>query len=165
VEANAGIPALIPRFDDDATTHFADSFVDDADAVPNADADLPPGITQRLIDLENVPATANPPWRLLEEQRIDPNLPSNRAHGQTNDFQVSHRPQCGTGARPASATMTPAWWTVASTASVTAPLPCRSLEMAMRVVTTRSYNSPQSAIPNQPEAELSRRGYCAPCWY
>jgi transposase len=44
VEANAGVPSLIPRFYYDATTHVADLFGDAAnDSAPQADPNLPPG--------------------------------------------------------------------------------------------------------------------------
>src|SRR5829696_8982245 len=47
VEANAGIPSLIPRFYHEATTHVADLFGDEAgDAAPHADTELPFGIVQ-----------------------------------------------------------------------------------------------------------------------
>ena len=90
VEANAGIPSLIPRFYYDATTHVADLFADEADdAAPQADTDLPPGIVPLPIDPESVPAEGDPPWRLLEERRLDPNRPSHRGYRRTSDFRVS----------------------------------------------------------------------------
>src|SRR3954449_9611083 len=59
VEANAGIPSLIPRFYYDAMTHLADLFEDKADdAAPPADPELPSGIVQLPIDPEPV-STAN----------------------------------------------------------------------------------------------------------
>ena len=51
VEANAGIPSLVPRFYYDATTHVADLFRDESeDAEPQSDADLPLGIVQSLLE-------------------------------------------------------------------------------------------------------------------
>jgi transposase len=76
VEANAGIPSLIPRFYHDATTHVADLFADEADDdAPQANTDLPPEIVPLPIDPERVPAEGDPPWRLLEERRLDPKRP------------------------------------------------------------------------------------------
>ena len=90
VEANAGIPSLIPRFYYDATTHVADLFADEVDdSAPQADPDLPPNIVPLPIDLAVVPAEGDPPWRLLEERRLDPNRPSHRGYRRTSDFRVS----------------------------------------------------------------------------
>jgi transposase len=90
VEANAGIPSLIPRFYYDATTHVADLFGDEADdGAPQAKADLPPDIVQLPIDPESVPAERDAPWRLLEERRLDPKRPSHRGYRRTSDFRVS----------------------------------------------------------------------------
>src|SRR5215208_4836736 len=47
VEANAGIPSLVPRFYYEATTHVADLFEDETDDVaPQTDTELPLGIVQ-----------------------------------------------------------------------------------------------------------------------
>src|SRR5215203_2930986 len=90
VEANAGIPSLIPRAYAEATTHVADLFGDEAgDAAPHADTELPCGIVQLPIDPEIVPADGDPPWRLLEERRLDPNRPSRRGYRRTSVFRVS----------------------------------------------------------------------------
>jgi hypothetical protein len=90
VEANAGIPSLIPRFYFDATTHVADLFGDETgDAAPQADPDLPPGIVPLPIDAERVPTERDPPWRLQEERRLDPNRLSRSGYRRTSDFRVS----------------------------------------------------------------------------
>jgi transposase len=90
VEANAGIPSLIPRFYHDATTHVADLFADEADDdAPQANTDLPPEIVPLPIDPERVPAEGDPPWRLLEERRLDPKRPPHRGYRRTSDFRVS----------------------------------------------------------------------------
>jgi Transposase DDE domain/Transposase domain (DUF772) len=90
VEANAGIPSLIPRFYFEATTHVADLFRDEAsNGAPQADSELPLGIVQLLIDPKNVLAEGDPPWRLLEERRLDPNRPAKRGYRRTSDFRVS----------------------------------------------------------------------------
>jgi transposase len=90
VEANAGIPSLIPRFYYAATTHVADLFTDEADeTAARADTDLPPGIVPLPIDGERVAPVGDSPWRLLEERRLDPNRPSHRGYRRTSDFRVS----------------------------------------------------------------------------
>jgi transposase len=94
VEANAGIPSLIPRFYHDAKTHVADLFADElalAEAKPApVDDDLSKGIVHLPIDPESMPpAAADRPWRLLEERRLDPHRPSHRGYRRTSDFRVS----------------------------------------------------------------------------
>ena len=90
VEANAGIPSLVPRFYYEATTHMAELFADKTvDAEPHVDADLPLGIMQLPIDSAPVPSVGDPPWRLLEERRLNPNRPSKRGYRRTSDFRVS----------------------------------------------------------------------------
>jgi hypothetical protein len=90
VEANAGIPSLIPRFYYDATTHVADLFTDGADdTAPEADPDPPPEIMPLPIDSESASPPGEPPWRLLEERRLDPSRPSQRGYRRTSDFRVS----------------------------------------------------------------------------
>jgi hypothetical protein len=90
VEANAGISSLIPRFHYEATTHMADLFREGAcaDAQPAAD-DLPLGVVSLPIDGESVASADDPPWRLLEERRLDPKRPSHRGYRRTSDFRVS----------------------------------------------------------------------------
>jgi hypothetical protein len=90
VEANAGIPSLVPRFYYEATAHVADLFADAGDDTPShVDIVLPPGITSLPIDPERVPAEGDPPWRLLEERRLDLQRPSHRGYRRTSDFRVS----------------------------------------------------------------------------
>src|SRR5215213_8815602 len=90
VEANAGIPSLIPRFYHDATRHVADLFTDEAgDGALPAATDLPPGIVQLPMDPGRVPDEGDPPWRLLEERRLNPKRPSHRGYRRTSDFRVS----------------------------------------------------------------------------
>ena len=97
VEANAGIPSLVPRFYHAAKTHLTGLFDPDApdsspaDDVPAAPSDLPAGIV-RLPTAQAVagPVAADePPWRLLEERRLDPLRPSHRRYRRTSDFRVS----------------------------------------------------------------------------
>jgi transposase len=90
VEANAGIPSLVPRFYYEATTHVADLFAGEAeDHAPQADIDVPPDIVTLPIDPDGAPAEGDPPWRLLEERRLDPSRPSHRGYRRTSDFRVS----------------------------------------------------------------------------
>jgi transposase len=90
VEANAGIPSLVPRFYFEATTHVADLFADEAeDEAPQANIDLPPGIVALPMEPDGAPAEGDPPWRLLEERRLDPSRPSHRGYRRTSNFRVS----------------------------------------------------------------------------
>jgi len=90
VEANAGVSSLVPRFYYEATTHVADLFAYEVDdAAPKADPDRPLGIVQLPIDPEIVPAAGDPPWRLLEERRLDPKRPSHGGYHRTSDSRVS----------------------------------------------------------------------------
>ena len=95
VEANAGIPSLIPRFYYEAKMHIANLFADELameveqpTAVDNA---LPEDIVRLTTapDAENGRPEDDPPWRLLEERRLDPNRPSHRGYRRTSDFRVS----------------------------------------------------------------------------
>jgi transposase len=93
VEANAGIPSLIPRFYYDAKTHVADLFgdalsADDTEQPIPAD-DLPSGILR--LPTETIPESVagDLPWRLLVERRLDPARPSHRGYRRTSDFRVS----------------------------------------------------------------------------
>lgn len=92
VGANAGIPSLIPRFYYEAKTHVAGLFADELaaeDAKPAPPDDMPPGIVQLPIDSERDPVEEDPPWRLLEERRLDPNRPSHRGYRRTSDYRAS----------------------------------------------------------------------------
>ena len=94
VEANAGIPSLIPRFYHDAKTHLADLFADELaveDGNPVVDDDLPSGIVRLPTETvtEESPTQADLPWRLLEERRLAPHRPSHGGYRRTSDFRVS----------------------------------------------------------------------------
>jgi transposase len=94
VEANAGIPSLIPRFYCEAKAHVANLFADELaaeEAMPAPADDLPEGIVRLPIeiDAEGELTGDDPPWRLLEERRLDPNRPSHRGYRRTSDFRVS----------------------------------------------------------------------------
>ena len=95
VEANAGIPSLIPRFYHEAKIHVAevfagDSAVDDVNPPAAVDELLAGSVqlpTQRTH--EGVLTTTEPRWHLLEERRLDPRRPSHRGYRRTSDFRVS----------------------------------------------------------------------------
>jgi transposase len=96
VEANAGISSLIARFYYNATTHVADLFADDAPtdaatAEPEAAADaLPVGVVRLpSAACDEAGRTDPPPWRLLEERRLDPDRPVVGSYRRTSDFRVS----------------------------------------------------------------------------
>jgi transposase len=94
VEANAGIPSLIPRFYYEAKAHVTDLFADELteeEAKPAPDDDLPEGIVRLPIEIDaaGVLTGDDPPWRLLEERRLDPHRPSHRGYRRTSDFRVS----------------------------------------------------------------------------
>ncbi|MDF3053193.1 MAG: transposase [Geminicoccaceae bacterium] len=81
VEANADLDSLVPRFAYAAQTHVADLFADElavAEVTPALDAEPPPGIVRLPIEpcAEPRPAGEDPPWRLLEERRLDPHRPA-----------------------------------------------------------------------------------------
>jgi transposase len=118
VEANACIPSLIPRFYYEAKAHVANLFVAEAVAALGEGEglalsdELPDRIVRFLVepDSDGSPTKADPPWRLLEERRLDPDRPSHRGYRRTSDFRVilpipmPHR--CWTGVPSASATTT-----------------------------------------------------------
>jgi transposase len=105
VAANAGIPSLVPRFYYEATTHVADLFADQFDdAVPNTETALPPGITSLPIDPGSVTPADDPPWRLLEARRLDPQRPAVGSYRRTTDFRVSPTDPDATPMRTGSGT-------------------------------------------------------------
>jgi transposase len=96
VRANADLDSLVPRFYHAAKTHVADLFADD---VPTDDAEgeseavadaLPAGVV-RLPSAagDEVGRVDPPPWKLLEERRLDPNRPTVGSYRRTTDFRVS----------------------------------------------------------------------------
>jgi transposase len=95
VEANAGIPSLVPRFYYEARAHVVDLFTDESavDGVNPAEPsnNLPEGVVRlpTEADAEEVPTGNDPPWRLLEERRLDPRRPSHGGYRRTSDFRVS----------------------------------------------------------------------------
>jgi transposase len=96
VAANADLDSLVPRFYYDAKTHVVELFADDvltdsAKAEPRAAADALPAGVIRLPHApgEEVSRIKPPPWRLLEERRLDPNRPAVGSYRRTTDFRVS----------------------------------------------------------------------------
>jgi transposase len=95
VEANAGIPSLVPRFYYEATTHMADLFTEEHDAevseLPTREEALSTGIVQlpTEFDVESALTADARPWCLLEERRLDPRRPAKRGYRRTGDFRVS----------------------------------------------------------------------------
>jgi transposase len=95
VEANASIPSLVPRFYYEAKTHVADLFanelaVEDANP-PAAGDDLPLGLVRLPTENDGVgvPPADDPPWRLLDERRLDPDRPATGSYRRTAAFRVS----------------------------------------------------------------------------
>ena len=111
VEANADVDSLLPRFYHAAKSHVADLFADQvfaatAGAEPEGGVNDPPVGLLRLPreSPPEGPPTAAPPWKLLEERRLDPNRPAVGRYRRTTDFRVS-------GTDPDAAPM----WTGSST--------------------------------------------------
>jgi transposase len=95
IEANADLDSLVPRFYHAAKTYVAEVFADDLAAEdanpPMAVADLPPGIVQLPAEpyTDVRPSASDPPWRLLQERRLDPNRSAIGGYRRTTDFRVS----------------------------------------------------------------------------
>jgi transposase len=97
VRANADVDSLVPRFYHEAKTHIADLFTDDA-ATTAAEAeveapvdDLPAGILRlpREQIAAGLPVVADPPWRLLEERRLDPHRAAAWGYQRVSAWRVS----------------------------------------------------------------------------
>jgi transposase len=95
VEANAGIPSLIPRFYYKAKHHvddlFADRLATEETKLAAVEDDLPTGIVRLPIETDTASMTpaGDRPWRLLEKRRLDPHRPSHGGYRRTSDFRVS----------------------------------------------------------------------------
>ena len=89
VEANAGIPSLVPRFYYDATTHVTQLFRTRPTTPPQADDRSPCRHRAAADRRPKVAPSGDPPWRLLEERRLDPTRPSRGGYRRTSDFRVS----------------------------------------------------------------------------
>jgi transposase len=96
VDANADLDSLVPRFYYDATAHIADLFADDAlgviaEAEPERNADT---LLDGLIRLPGREApegfpVVDPPWKLLEERRLDPHRAAAWGYERTSAWRVS----------------------------------------------------------------------------
>ena len=109
VEANADLDSLVPRFCHEAKTHVADLFADDvptdaAEGEPEAAARRPACRGRPAADAarDEVGAPVAPPWKLLEERRLDPRPSGVRqlpAHEPTfgSARPIPTPPRCGLG--------------------------------------------------------------------
>jgi transposase len=112
VEANADLDSLVPRFFHEAKTHVADLFALDAPTTPSevepegVKDDSAAGAIQlpRAFVSEHSPVAA-PPWKLLEERRLDPNRPAVGSYRRTTDFRVSVTDPDATPMRTGTVTM------------------------------------------------------------
>src|SRR5215204_3791198 len=96
VAANADLDSLVPRFYHDAKTHLAGLFADEVAKTEGDDdfldpaTDLQPEITRLPHEPADSPLPAShPPWKLLEERRLDPHRPAVGTYRRTTDFRVS----------------------------------------------------------------------------
>ena len=111
IQANADLDSLVPRFFHAAKAHVAEMFADDAPTAvaETAEAmgdDLPAGVSRLQHEPAGggSPAGAAPPWRLLEERRLDPQRPSSGSYRRTSDFRVSTTDADATPMRTGSGT-------------------------------------------------------------
>jgi transposase len=95
-EANAGGDSLVPRFYHAAKTHVADVFAEEPavasgeGALPAPADDLPAGIGRLLSEgVDAAKVTDPPPWRLLEQRRLDPNRDAAWGYERTSAWRVS----------------------------------------------------------------------------
>jgi transposase len=95
VRANADVDSLVPRFYHEAKTHVADLLASEA-AAASSDAlgagdDLPAGIVRlpSAPAAEDPTAVAEPPWRLLEERRLNPRRGAAWGYQRVSAWRVS----------------------------------------------------------------------------
>jgi transposase len=97
VRANADLDSLTPRFYHEAKDHIADLFADEAAGAapavgtPAPQVDLPTEIVWLPSEqaADDGASADEPPWRLLEERRLDPRRPPSGSYRRTSDFRVS----------------------------------------------------------------------------
>jgi transposase len=95
VQANADLDSLIPRFYHDAKMHVAGLFTEDAGAQDDPRTETQDTPSTALVRLPVVRGedgsspTAESPWRLLEERRLDPHRPTVGSYRRTSDFRVN----------------------------------------------------------------------------
>ncbi len=111
VEANADLDSLVPRFSHAAKTHVTDLFADDVPTDSSEDepeavaAALPTGVVWLPSAASDEVGRADPPpWKLLEERRLDPQRPSSGGYMRTSDFRVSTTDPDATPMRTGSGT-------------------------------------------------------------
>ena len=96
VRANADVDSLVPRFYHEAKTHVGDLFADDAATVAaNAEAgatadELPAGLVRLPVRAaDEGSGVIDPPWRLLEERRLDPHREVAGSYQRVSAWRVS----------------------------------------------------------------------------
>ena len=97
VLANADVDSLIPRFYQEAMTHVAEVFVGETAAASGegegwpARDELPAGLVRLPSSVAGDGSVTGdaPPWRRLEERRLDPHRPAVGSYRRTSDFRVS----------------------------------------------------------------------------
>ena len=96
VRADADVDSLVPRFYHEAKTHVTDLFAGDDPVAAEAEVgvtadDLPAGIVRlpREPAAGGPPDVADPPWRLLEERRLDPHRKAAWGYQRVSAWRVS----------------------------------------------------------------------------
>jgi transposase len=102
VAANADLDSLVPRFYHAAKTHVADLFTD---PMPTDDTPAVDTMTTLRAAVDASCAAAAPPWRLLEERRLDPKRSAVGSYRRTADFRVSPTDPDATPMRTGARTM------------------------------------------------------------
>ena len=95
IQANADLDSLVPRFFHKAKAHVAEVFADAPPAVAETVEAMRDDLPARVSRLQHepvgrgAPAVDAPPWRLLEERRLNPQRSSSGSYRRTSDFRVS----------------------------------------------------------------------------
>jgi transposase len=96
VAADADVDSLVPRFAYAARHHLDDLFASDASAPSTApdtatEEALPVGVIRLRGECveDAMPTNGERPWGLLEERRLDPNRPSDRAYDRMSKWLIS----------------------------------------------------------------------------
>jgi transposase len=111
VNANADLDSLVPRFYHAAKTHVADVFVEEPTVASGEGAllapsdDLPSGIVRLPSEgIDAAKVVDPPPWRLLEQRRLDPNRGAAWGYERTSAWRVSMTDPDATPMRTGSGT-------------------------------------------------------------
>jgi transposase len=96
VRANADVDSLVPRFFHEARTHVVDLFSDES-SVAAAEAETESTVDEVPAGIVRLPrepgagtsSAADPPWRLLEERRLDPHRRAAWGYQRTSAWRVS----------------------------------------------------------------------------